>query len=399
MTNSFNWILQAASITAVNLGTIPARKGSTAEAIFGIAGVVAVFVGVLSIAVGFKRVMSNSTSPDIAMVMRSGADTEMMSIMLRDQARIIEDAPGILRNRLKADVSTESLVVVELPKRGTGVDANAPLRGVDQSALRVHNNVRIVQGRYLESGRNEVIVGQAAASEFAGLDLGATLHMGTERWKVVGIFTAGGGIEESEIWTDSTALQAAFDRGTTVQSVIARLTSPAAFPEFRDSLMSDPRLNVRVERQSAYYADQSAMVYNLVTGLGIMITCLMAVGATFGALNTMYNAVASRTQEIATLRALGFGSGPVVISIMVESLCLALAGGMVGAAAAYFLFNGFHASTLNWQSYSQVAFTFTVTPLLICEGILCAAFIGVIGGLFPAMRAAHLPIVSGLRDN
>jgi putative ABC transport system permease protein len=399
MTNSFNWILQAASITAVNLGTIPARKGSTAEAIFGIAGVVAVFVGVLSIAVGFKRVMSNSTSPDIAMVMRSGADTEMMSIMLRDQARIIEDAPGILRNRLKADVSTESLVVVELPKRGTGVDANAPLRGVDQSALRVHNNVRIVRGRYLESGRNEVIVGQAAASEFAGLDLGATLHMGTERWKVVGIFTAGGGIEESEIWTDSTALQAAFDRGTTVQSVIARLTSPAAFPEFRDSLMSDPRLNVRVERQTAYYADQSAMVYNLVTGLGIMITCLMAVGATFGALNTMYNAVASRTQEIATLRALGFSSGPVVISIMVESLCLALAGGMVGAAAAYFLFNGFHASTLNWQSYSQVAFTFTVTPILICEGILCAAFIGVIGGLFPAMRAAHLPIVSGLRDN
>jgi putative ABC transport system permease protein len=399
MTNSFNWILQAASITAVNLGTIPARKGSTAEAIFGIAGVVAVFVGVLSIAVGFKRVMSNSTSPDIAMVMRSGADTEMMSIMLRDQARIIEDAPGILRNRLKADVSTESLVVVELPKRGTGVDANAPLRGVDQSALRVHNNVRIVRGRYLESGRNEVIVGQAAASEFAGLDLGATLHMGTERWKVVGIFTAGGGIEESEIWTDSTALQAAFDRGTTVQSVIARLTSPAAFPEFRDSLMSDPRLNVRVERQTAYYADQSAMVYNLVTGLGIMITCLMAVGATFGALNTMYNAVASRTQEIATLRALGFSSGPVVISIMVESLCLALAGGMVGAAAAYFVFNGFHASTLNWQSYSQVAFTFTVTPILICEGILCAAFIGVIGGLFPAMRAAHLPIVSGLRDN
>ena len=202
MTNSFNWILQAASITAVNLGTIPARKGSTAEAIFGIAGVVAVFVGVLSIAVGFKRVMSNSTSPDIAMVMRSGADTEMMSIMLRDQARIIEDAPGILRNRQKADVSTESLVVVELPKRGTGVDANAPLRGVDQSALRVHNNVRIVRGRYLETGRNEVIVGQAAASEFAGLDLGATLHMGTERWKVVGIFTAGGGIEESEIWTD-----------------------------------------------------------------------------------------------------------------------------------------------------------------------------------------------------
>ena len=399
MTNSFNWILQAASITAVNLGTIPARKGSTAEAIFGIAGVVAVFVGVLSIGVGFRQVMTNSTSPDIAMVMRNGADTEMMSILLRDQARIIEDAPGILRNGQTAAASTESLVVIQLPKRGTTIDSNVPLRGVDQSALRVHTKVRIVRGRYFESGRNEVIVGQGAASQFAGLDLGATLQMGRDRWKIVGIFTAGGGLEESEVWTDSTALQFSFDRGTTVQSVIARLTTPGAFREFRDSLNSDPRLNVRIVRQSDYYADQSAMVYNLVTGLGILITCLMAVGATFGALNTMYNAVASRTQEIATLRALGFGNGPVVISIMAESLCLALAGGMVGAGLAYFLFNGAHASTLNWQSYSQVAFTFAVTPLLIFQGILCAAFIGFIGGLFPAMRAAHLPIVTGLRAN
>jgi putative ABC transport system permease protein len=399
MTNSFNWISQAASITAVNLGTLPARKGSTAEAIFGIAGVVAVFVGVLSIAVGFRRVMTNSTSPDIAMVLRSGADTEMMSILLRDQARVIEDAPGILRNQQTAVVSTESLVVMQLPKRGTGIDANVPVRGVDQSAMRVHDRVRIVQGRNFEGGRNEVIVGQAAASGFAGLDLGATLQMGKDRWRIVGIFTAGGGIEESEIWTDSSALQFAFDRGTTVQSVIARLTTPAAFREFKESLMSDPRVNVRVVRQSDYYADQSAMVYNLVTGLGILITGLMAVGAIFGALNTMYNAVASRTQEIATLRALGFNNGPVVISIMVESLCLALAGGMVGAGIAYLLFNGFHASTLNWQSYSQVAFTFSVTPTLIFEGILCAAFIGFIGGIFPAMRAAHLPIVTGLRDN
>jgi putative ABC transport system permease protein len=396
---NFNWILQAASITAVNLGTLPARKGSTAEAIFGIAGVVAVFVGVLSIAVGFRRVMTSSTSPDIAMVMRSGADTEMMSILPRDEARVIEDAPGILRNGQTAAVSMESLVVIQLPKRGTTIDANVPLRGVDQSAMRVHDKVRIVRGRNFESGRNEVIVGQGAASQFAGLDLGATLPIGRDRWKIVGIFTAGGGIEESEIWTDSTALQFAFDRGTTVQSVIARLTTPSAFREFKESLMNDPRLNVRIVRQSDYYADQSAMVYNLVTGLGILITCLMAVGAIFGALNTMYNAVASRTQEIATLRALGFGNGPVVISILVESLFLALAGGVVGAGVAYFLFNGFHASTLNWQSYSQVSFTFAVTPSLIFQGILCAALIGFIGGLFPAMRAAHLPIVTGLRDN
>jgi putative ABC transport system permease protein len=399
MGNSLNWFLQTASITAVNFGTLPARKGSIAEAIFGIAGVVAVFVGVLSIAVGFRRVMTNSTSADIAMVMHSGADTEMMSILPRDEARVIEDAPGILRNTQTAAVSMESLVVIELPKRVTGIESNVPLRGVDQGAMRVHDKVRIVRGRNFESGRNEVIVGQGAASQFAGLDLGGTLQMGKDRWKIVGIFTADGGIEESEIWTDSTALQFSFDRGTTVQSVVARLTAPRAYGEFRESLINDPRLNVRIVRESDYYADQSAMVYNLVTGLGILITCLMAVGAIFGALNTMYNAVASRTKEIATLRALGFGNGPVVISIMIESLCLALAGGIVGAGVAYFLFNGAHAATLNWQSYSQVAFTFAVTPLLIFQGILCAAFIGFIGGLFPAMRAAHLPIVTGLRDN
>jgi putative ABC transport system permease protein len=399
MSNSLNWFLQTASITAVNFGTLPARKGSIAEAIFGIAGVVAVFVGVLSIAVGFRRVMTNSTSADIAMVMHSGADTEMMSILPRDEARVIEDAPGILRNTQTAAVSMESLVVIELPKRANGIDSNVPLRGVDRGAMRVHDNVRIVRGRNFESGRNEVIVGQGAASEFAGLDLGGTLQMGKDRWKIVGIFTADGGIEESEIWTGSTALQFSFDRGTTVQSVVARLTAPRAYGEFRESLINDPRLNVRIVRESDYYADQSAMVYNLVTGLGILITCLMAVGAIFGALNTMYNAVAARTKEIATLRALGFGNGPVVISIMIESLCLAMAGGIVGAGVAYFLFNGAHAATLNWQSYSQVAFTFAVTPLLIFQGILCAAFIGFIGGLFPAMRAAHLPIVTGLRDN
>jgi putative ABC transport system permease protein len=293
----------------------------------------------------------------------------------------------------------ESLVVINLPKRATGTDANVPLRGVEPGGVRVHDKVKVVRGRNFEGGRNEVIVGQGAASEFAGLDLGATLQIGRDRWKIVGIFSADGGIEESEIWTDEAALQFSFERGTTCQSVVAHLSSPGAFHEFSEALMKDPRLNVRVVRQSDYYVDQSTMVCNLVTGLGILITCLMAVGAVFGGLNTMYNAVASRTKEIATLRALGFGNGPIVVSIMVESLCLALAGGIVGAGVAYFLFNGFRAATLNWQSYSQVAFTFAVTPLLLFEGILCAALIGFIGGLFPAIRAARLPIIQALREN
>jgi putative ABC transport system permease protein len=399
MTACFKWLLQVASVTAFNLGTIPARKGSSAESVFGIAGVVAVFVGVLSIAVGFRRVMTNSISVDIAMVMRSGADTEMMSILSRNQARIIGDAPGILRTTQGPAVSLESLVVIELPKRNTGTDANVPLRGIERGAFDIHNRVRIVQGRNFESGRNEVIVGQGAAGEFAGVDLGATLQMGRDRWKIVGIFSADGGIEESEIWTDAAALQFSFERGTKCQSVIARLSTPDAFREFSESLMNDPRLNVRVVRQSDYYADQSTTVCDLVTGLGILITCLMAVGAAFGALNTMYNAVASRTKEIATLRALGFGNGPIVISIMVESFCLALVGGILGAGVAYFLFNGFRAATLNWQSYSQVAFTFAVTPMLLLRGIACAALIGFIGGVFPAIRAARLPILYALREN
>ena len=399
MATSFNWLLQAASVTAYNIGTIPGRKGSSAESIFGIAGVVAVFVGVLSIAVGFRKAMTNSTSPDVAMVMRSGADTEMMSILFRDQARIIGDAPGILRSEKGPAVSMESLVVINLPKRATGTDANVPLRGIERSDLSVHDRVRVVRGRNFEGGRNEVIVGQGAASQFAGLDLGGTLQMGRDRWKIVGIFSADGGIEESEIWTDAVALQFSFERSTTCQSVLVRLSNPGVFRQFSESLMNDPRLNVRVVRQSDYYADQSTMVCNLVTGLGIMITCLMAVGAVFGGLNTMYNAVAARTKEIATLRALGFGNGPIVVSIMVESLCLALVGGILGAVVAYFLFNGFRASTLNWQSYSQVAFTFAVTPLLLFEGILSAALIGFIGGLFPAIRATCLPITQALRDS
>ena len=230
MATSFNWLWQAASVTAYNIGTIPGRKGSSAESIFGIAGVVAVFVGVLSIAVGFRKAMTNSTSPDVAMVMRSGADTEMMSILFRDQARIIGDAPGILRSAKGPAVSMESLVVINLPKRATGTDANVPLRGIERSDLSVHDRVRVVRGRNFEGGRNEVIVGQGAASQFAGLDLGATLQMGRDRWKIVGIFSADGGIEESEIWTDAVALQFSFERSTTCQSVLVRLSSSGCFP-------------------------------------------------------------------------------------------------------------------------------------------------------------------------
>lgn len=332
------------------------------------------------------------------MVMRSGSDNEMMSIILGNEARIVADFPGVARSPEGPRTAAELFVVINLPKRSTGTDANVPLRGVEPSAFQVHTEVRIVEGRRFESGRNEIIVGRGAAGEFAGLELGSKLKVGRNEWTVVGVFTANGGIAESEIWTDAAVLQGAYERGNSFQSVFARLTSPSAFQQFKDALTADPKLNVKVIRQNEYYAEQSTMLYNLVTRLGSLVAALMGIGAVFGALNTMYTAVSSRTREIATLRALGFGSGPVVISVLFESLVLSLLGGAVGASLAYFAFDGFRTSTLNWQSFSQVTFAFNVTPQLLVRGAVYAALIGLIGGLFPAIRAARLPIAAALRE-
>lgn len=393
-----NGLSQIIAVTGFSLRTIPERKGSAAAAIFGIAGVVAVLVGVLSIAQGFRRAMVSAGSPQTVIVMRSGSDSEMMSGLQREEVRVVANAPGLLRTQEGPAASAELFVVINLPKRNTGTDANVPLRGVELSAFVVRPEVQISAGRRFEPGKNEILVGKAAAREFAGLDLNSMLRVGTADWKVVGIFTDGGGISESEIWTDSRVLQSAYRRGETFQSVYARLESADAFGAFKDALTTDPRLQVDVVRQTDYYSKQSQVTYKLVTGFGTVISILMGAGALFGALNTMYNAVATRTREIATLRALGFQSGPVIVSVLAESLTLALAGGFLGGLGAFLAFNGFEATTLNYQSFSQVAFAFAVTPTLLLKGVIYAASIGLIGGLFPAIRAARLPIASALRE-
>lgn len=367
-------------------------------AVFGIAGVVAVLVGVLSIAQGFRRAMVASGSPETVLVLRRGADAEMMSGLQQEEVRLIGNAPGLLRGVAGPAASAELFVVINLPKRTTGTDANVPLRGVELSAFVVRPEVQLIAGRRFEPGRNELLVGRAAAREFAGLDLNATLRIGSADWTVVGIFADGGGIAESEIWTDSRMLQSAYRRGETYQSVYARLESVDAFMTFKDALTADPRLQVDVVRQVDYYAKQSEVLYKLVTGFGTLISVLMGFGALFGALNTMYNAVAVRSREIATLRALGFQTLPVVVSVLAESLALALVGGILGGLGAYLAFNGFEAATLNYQSFSQVAFSFAVTPILLIEGILYSAVIGLLGGLFPAIRAARQPIAMALRE-
>ena len=320
MTGLINWFSQVFSVSWYSLQTVPQRKGSSMASLFGIAGVVAVLVGVLSIAQGVVRMMESSAGEGNVVVLRSGANTEMMSGLSGDNAKIITEAPGIARSDRGAIASPELFVIINLPKRSTGTDANVPLRGVVPAAFEVRRTVDIVEGRMFGWGLNEVIVGTGAAQQFTGLDLGSMIPVGQYSWEVVGLFEAGGGIAESEIWTDAAVLQPAFRRGNSFQSVYAKLESVEAFDEFKDALTTDPRLSVKVVREADYYAEQSTMLYNIITGLGTLVAVIMAFGAIFGALNTMYTTVSARTREIATLRALGFGGGPIVVSVLAESL-------------------------------------------------------------------------------
>jgi len=393
-----NWFSQVAAVTWFGLCTIPRRKGSAIAAAAGIAGVVIVFVGVLSIAQGFRHAVTATGRDDIAVVLRDGAANELSSGLGREEVRVIKDAPGVARENENAAASAELFVIINIPKRSTGTDANVPFRGIEAAGPEIRGNLKLIEGRMFERGRNEVIAGVSAAREFAGLDVGKTIKLGRTEWDVVGIFTAGGGVGESEMWTDATVLQAAYQRGDSYQSIYAKLESPDKFQGFKDALTSNPQVKVKVVRQNDFYADQSTITTQFITGLGTIIALMMALGALLGALNTMYNAVASRGREIATLRALGFGAAPVVCSVLIESLVLALIGGIVGGLGAYLAFDGYGAATMNFQTWSQIAFAFAVTPKLLFNAILLAAAIGLLGGLFPAIRAARLPIAAGLRE-
>ncbi len=398
MSGLLAWLAQTSAVTTLNLRSLGQRIGSSVATVVGVAGVVMVFIGVLSIAAGFSHTIRSSGRPGVALVVRSGTDDEMSSLLLQENTRIIADAPGVLRGERGPLASAEIFVIVDLPKKSTGTDANVPLRGVERTAFEVRNELRLVEGRMFEWGRNEIIVGEAAAALFGGIEVGSVKRWGENEWKVVGIFSVGGGIEDSELWTDVRVLQPAYDRGNSFNSVRLRLESPQAFDAFKDALTTDPRLSVSVFREESYYADQSSVLVGIINAVGYMIAFLMGVGAVFGALNTMYTAVSARTQEIATLRAVGFGASPVVISVLIESLLLAAAGGLIGGGLAYGLFNGFQTTTLNIQSFSQVAFAFAVTPDLLLRGTAFALLMGVVGGLFPAVHAARLPVAAALRE-
>lgn len=393
-----SWFAQLAALIGFGLRTLPARKGSAAAAVFGIAGVVAVLVGVLSIGEGFQRVMVSTGSPETALVQRAGADSEMTSVLTGDTTGIIESAPGVARTNGRPLVSPELFVIVDLPKRSTGTDANVPMRGVKPSAFAVRPGLKIIEGRAFGWGRNEVIVGRGAHSEFRNTDLGTQLKLGQNTWTVVGIFTAKGGISESELWADADVLAPAYHRQNTYQTGVVRLASAGSFLQFKDALTADPRLSVKVVRETEYYASQSRVIRLLVTGLAFVVCSLMGLGAMFGALNTMYTAVAARAREIATLEALGFGGAAVMVSVIAEALLLALIGGVIGAGVAYFAFDGYRTATMNWQSFSQVAFAFEVNARLMTLAVAYALVIGLVGGLFPAIRAARMPVAAALRE-
>ena len=393
-----NVFTQIGAVTLLNLRTIGERRGASLATVFGVAGVVAVFVGVLSIGEGFSASMESGGRDDVAMVMRSGNDSEMMSGLARENTDIVEAGSGRAARRpgsgrfggaLRGDQHSQALD-----------------RHRRQRAAARHPGQRAGGARHGQDRRGADVRGRAqrgdrrprAAREFKGLDLGTTNRWGQNEWTVVGIFEDGGSVVESEIWCDAAVLQPAYNRGNFFQSVRAKLGSKDDFQAFKDAITKDPRLDVQVERESEYFAGQSKGLTQMINGLGTIIALLMGFGAVFGALNTMYSAVSARTREIATLRAIGFQSTPVVISVLVESLVLTLVGGVLGAIAAYFGFDGFQAATLNWQSFSQVAFKFAVTPKLLVIGISYALIMGLIGGLFPAIRAARLPVTAALRE-
>ncbi len=389
---------QVFAITWLNIRNLPQRVGSSVVAVIGVAAVVLVFAAVLSMAKGFERTMIAAGSDNTAVIMRSGSTSELNSGISNEQALIIADAPGVLRDGDSSILSAELYVIVDVKKRTTNTDANVPIRGVQRGAFDVRDGVTIAEGRMFEEGKNEIIVGRSAQQEFLGLDTGSTIRFGQSDWTVVGTFDAGGSVSESELWTDVRVLQNAYRRGNSYQSVRVRLQNEGSLAALTTALDEDPRLSMDVMTEKEYYSGQAQAVSGFIRIVGYPLTVLMAIGAVFGALNSMYTSVSVRGKEIATLRALGFGPFPVLVSTVVESSLLALIGGAIGGVIAFLVFNGFQVSTLNSASFSQVVFDFAVTPDLLVDGLKAALMIGVVGGLFPALRAARLPVAQALRE-
>jgi len=381
-----------------NFRSIRARWTSTIVAVLGIAGTVGVFVAMLSLANGFKATLVASGSPGNALILRAGSPTEMMGGVTLDSVRVVQDAPGVARDSSGPLVTQEVVGVMPFPLISTGTDANVQVRGVSSNVLRVRTFAKITEGRMFQPGLSEIVVGRNASRTYAGLTLGNAVQFGGGRWQVVGIFDTGGSAFDSEIWCDAKLLNEILKRPDNIfQSVTVHLASPQTFQQFKDAVTSDPRMNVDVTREIDYYAKQSTTMTRLITVLGGLVAAIMAIGAVFGALNTMYSAIAERGREIATMRAVGFSSSNVILSFLFEALSISLVGGILGCLAVLPL-NGFTTNTMNFQTFANVAFAFKITFDLLLLGIVFALVMGVLGGMLPAIRAATRPVAVALRE-
>ena len=387
---------QAGSVTRVGVSTLTQRLGSSSVVIVGIAGVVGVLVALLSKAEGYRQTISASGSEDTAIVLRGGSSAELMSVLDRDSINAIERAPEVARNADgKPLASPELVVAANLPRRDSKDESSVTLRGVGEMAWAVRPDLKLVEGRRFEPGRRELVVGTGARRQFAGLEPGREVRLGNQVWNVVGVFESGDGTD-SEMWADAEIVSSTYRRGSSRASVYAKLTSAKAFNAFKATLAADPRLKVEADTTLGYFGKQSEGLTKVLRIIGIVVGTIMAVGAGFGALNTMFATVAARAREIATLRAIGFRGMPVVVAVMLETMLLALLGGLLGGLLAWLVFNGYTASTLA-GGVSQLSFEFKVTPVLLWQGLKWALAIGFIGGLFPALRAATLPVTDALR--
>lgn len=381
-----------------NVRSTKARWTSAIVAVLGIAGTVGVFVAMLALAQGFRATLVSSGSPDNAIILRAGANSEMESGVSLDNVNILQDEPGVGRQNGQPLITSEVVVIAPFPLRSTGTDANVQVRGVSSNVLMVRPNVKIVEGRMFHPGLAELVVGRNAVTSYAGLGVGNRVRFGGGEWTITGVFDAGGSAFDSEVWCDARVLDGVYKRPANVfQSATVRLTSPDAFQKFKDAASKDPRLNVDVSREIDYYAKQSQTFTRLITILGGLVAGVMAIGAIFGALNTMYSAVAERTREIAVMRALGFGAAAVVFSFLIEALLISFVGGALGCLAVLPL-NGFTTGAMNWQTFSHLAFAFKITPNLMMGGVIFALGMGIVGGSLPAIHAARQPVVLALRE-
>jgi putative ABC transport system permease protein len=387
---------QFIAVIGMSLQTLPQRIGASSVIVIGIAGVVAVLVSVLAMGAGFRHTLADSGRADRVIVLRGGSDAELNSNLTRSDVDTISNAPGLAKDSEgKALLSSELVTVVNVPKMDTGTDANVTLRGVGLKLTEVRPELKIVEGRMFRPAVRELIAGAGAAKQFRGLGVGNVLHLRNADWTVTGVFTSNGDVHESELLADVDTVGSSMERPG-YSSAVGLLTGPGQFGRFKDALTTDPQLKVDVQREPEYYAAQSKNLSQAINVVGKTVAIIMAIGAMFGALNSMYSAVAARGLEIATLRAIGFGALPVLSSVMIEALLLSLLGGIIGAALAWLFFNGHSVSTLG-GAFAQVVFKLTVTRTLIVTGIVWACIIGLLGGLFPALRAARLPVAEALR--